>query len=119
MRTRLDEIVDGVYRDGGSQADRDKLIADRAFRHGVEQAGRWVQAYIDLSVVQPAPEEEKRPFDVTGFQGHLHGVDRRKAERRLGSEAKWLADLCGLYGPVFFNGVGVVSDRRLKDRRKP
>jgi hypothetical protein len=84
MRTKLDEIVDDEYRPGSMTEEWErapwrqscKRIAERAFRHGVEQSKEayWVmfQAGGDLGVIQPAPASEPEKWCK----------DRRKGERR-------------------------------------
>jgi hypothetical protein len=71
-RTRLDEIVseemDNAVRAGGeSVLPWGKHIAERAFRHGVEQAQKRCDAithddpyWIQLKGAQPAPAEKRK-----------------------------------------------------------
>lgn len=84
-RTRLDEIVEEeFYKQGGPYTmEYGERIAERAFRHGVEQAMREWVAVKPGPAIQPAPAEEKRCshcfVDCKCF--HCRG-DRRKGERR-------------------------------------
>lgn len=121
MRTKLDEIVEDVLREKGAVDPKwhltefglecERLIAERAFRHGVEQA-QWAVATVlpppgvlYLGRVQPAPAEEPRSAREyvmnaerltreaweAFHKGCAHGrcwckPDRRKGERRKGLE---------------------------------
>lgn len=93
MRTRLDEIVEEECRGeatyGGNEITVGRRVAERAFRHGVEQTKaaatcREANVYgINLKIpefgnVQPAPAEDR----CAGKTGIHVCPDRRKGERR-------------------------------------
>jgi len=101
-RTRLDEIVDSVWH-GDAMPESHfnawpecrhaaKTIAERAFRHGVEQADRLIPGgaaryYGGPDNVQPAPAEGKERFYNCCFErSHPHDFskDRRHGQRRKG-----------------------------------
>lgn len=121
MRTMLDVIVEEEFGfDDKCVRDAGKRIAERAFRHGVEQCSR-VGMFDYRSSVQPAPAEEKARVTQVGPAGSFTFTDRRKGERR---KVQWwqnmsVCDEKGYmidYRPVKYPTV----DRRSgKDRRKP
>ena len=103
-----------------------KKVADKCFRHGVEQRSSYQFNWDDYTEVQPAPAEEKREC-CEPLSGHSKFCprwnDRRKGERRN--------PLTPAYGTVREDGRRVRRiwrtfsitwqyDRRTgKDRRKP
>jgi hypothetical protein len=104
VRTRLDEIVDEVFRLGingrGLVGYAGELeIAERAFRHGVERAvfqcnvSGWIH---DLSSVQPAP---------AAFKWDGMFPDRRKGERRFAKPWE-------LIGSRVYGGIELPSSSR-------
>jgi L-ascorbate metabolism protein UlaG (beta-lactamase superfamily) len=111
MSTRLDEIVEEeLARQEIAPKRCGKRIAERAFRHGVDQErlinGGWTFVSED---VQPAPAEEK------WWEG-------RKGERRKGREICPHAPEYSGRCFVFIRPDGTVyhaGDSRHKDRRKP
>ena len=97
MRTKLDEIVDeeSGQKPFATQEKCDR-IAERAFRHGVEQAlfAEWgaqrpmTGLHIRSGAVHPAPAKEPTRFYLAPWctdAAHIFGpcmCDRRKGERR-------------------------------------
>jgi hypothetical protein len=79
-RTRLDEIVDDVFREAfGGRVFEDGMreIAERAFRHGVDQVPTvWGTRYVN---VQPAPAEEKCGCDAQVYCRYHY--EHRKASQ--------------------------------------
>jgi hypothetical protein len=110
MKTRLDEIV---YQEMQALIDHDdthkccRSIAERAFRHGVEQTLVFSEnAYTVHPLpagevnprVQPAPAKEKNPhiaccsWCLMPHTYHLYCKDRRRGKRRKADRRKeWLA----------------------------
>ena len=139
MRTRLDEIVEeerACLNGWAAYPAGLHKIAERAFRHGVEQA-HGVFAYLDPNGrnVQPAPAEEKpqcscRSVGICCTPNVIHRtdgpcfMDSRKGERRKGTEdqACVLPPLDGKdVSPIYqFNSrMFWLRDRRTgKDRRE-
>lgn len=134
MKTRLDEIVEEEGRRWvelmrpapwtGEQVVVAERIAERAFRHGVEQCDHVGTTDINGDDVQPAPSMEKCCDWVDGphcHEGDRVFKDRRKGERRKGLEvcphAPEYPGRCFVYtklgGTVLHAG-----DSRHKDRRK-
>ena len=141
-RTKLDEIVEEEWGAAGYIWDLilpAKRIAERAFRHGAEQAHeeqlKWFtyahgMKPVDLRDVQPEPAEEKGwrhpykpPIGVCQIPGCTdppfeHPVDRRKGQRRQGivpSDCLQTLDGKRWYG---YPGT-IIPDRRSgNDRRK-
>ena len=124
MRTRLDEIVEEECIKGydGTVAKR---IAERTFRHGVEQHAALTDG--DSGAVQPAPAEEKYQIKTVPW-GSVPGgwINRRQGERRKGREmcyaamslrpGWWCLNKITDHGCSSQSGL----DRRSgKDRRKP
>jgi hypothetical protein len=143
-RNHLDEIVDEESMTEHSYRLMAMRIAERAFRHGVEQAEGAVNGALDKSMqsvlgvncegVRPAPAEEKcwkhpykPPVGVCQIPGctdppFKHPVDRRKGERRKGREICPHATEYPCQCFVFARPDGTVYhavDSRRKDRRRP
>src|SRR5271169_2977155 len=111
-RSRLDEIVEESPNTGPWRRCM-MAIAERSFRHGVEQCnemarrirdginwGRW--DIVGEESVQPAPVENKDPDHNDACRRSC--CNRRHAQRRKGEEARW---------------YGTYENRRPRDRRRP
>ena len=148
MRTRLDEIVEeeiraeaGDRHAGPMVAAICKRIAERAFRHGVEQAGtgmheackvRYSGIHFDLRGVQPAPAEERHPEQDTVHAAQAERYKPAPAEEKVPVRCPTCGGLPHPYPPsldrrkgerrVQLNGtywVATGGNRRCCDRRKP
>lgn len=140
MRTRLDEIIEFEVRASGfgswntESSDLTTLpatvkrIAERAFRHGVEQLMKNVFVSYDTENVQPAPAEEKPEggrYVCPHERCQMHHPDRRKGQRRAPDNwpMNWVHDPLGKLPsqPIFqrHNHGSFEYDRRSgRDRRK-
>ncbi len=122
MRTRLDEIVEEIHSKTSAYHSRavGMVIAERAFRHGVEQeAARCLESHRGPQV-QSAPAEEKDSCCWKHAEGGSSCGDRRKGERRKGLEICLHVDLPGRCF-VFTRPNGTIyhaGDSRHRDRRK-